>query len=255
MEYCQVRIAVCFSGQIRTGVQAATSIKHYIGDFWDNCTFFCHTWNVNTRKPLNANGIYRQGYPLDDSTLNEFREFYKLHGKIVVENYDQIKESKTSNHWNPMHYSWRRSIELMQDYSQITNLNFDFVVKLRPDVLPRSTRSMGREIANCLLKNDKECFFSESTYAAPNGVMDDVIYYATPAIMDRVSKFAYFQEETGMQGLKQYLDMQQIKSASTVQDLSEMGYAILREESLHRDPIADWEGCYNDDMHFYQPKL
>jgi len=249
-----VRIAVCFSGQVRTGIKAFPAIKHYIGDFWDKCTFFCHTWNVNTRKPLNGNGIHREGYPLDDATLNEFREMYSLHGKLVVENYNDIHQQKATTGWNPMHYSWRRSIEVLHDYRKVTNLDFDFVVKLRPDVLPRPTRGMGREIANCLLKHDRDCFFSESTYASASGILDDVIYYATLDTMDKASMFAYEQEERHLIGLKPYLDEKNIKLASTVQDLPETGYAIYREESLHRDPVADWEGCYNDDMCFYQPK-
>ena len=250
-----MRIAVCFSGQIRTGLQAAPSLKHYIGNLWSKCTFFCHTWNVNTRKPFNANGIYREGYPLDDNTVNEFRELYGLHGKLVVENYQEILDVKKSTGWNPMNYSWRRSIEILHDYKQVTNLDFDLVVKLRPDVLPKPTRSMSTEIINALLKHDKNTtFFAESTSSAPNGIVDDVIYYATDDIMDRASKLAYAQETDTNLGIKHYLENQNIKLASTVQDLPDMGYAILREESLHRDPLADWEGCYNDDIDFYQPK-
>ena len=233
-----MKIAVCFSGQIRTGVQAAPNIKNYIGNLWDNCTFFCHTWDMNTRKPYNANGIHREGYPLDHDTLTKFVDMYGLY----------------NTGWNPMHYSWRRSIEVMQEYQRMTtNLDFDFVVKLRPDVLARPTRTMSKEIANCLLKHDKNSFFAESTYSGQQGIIDDVIYYAKPEIMDRASKFAYFQEATNVLGIKPYLEQEQINLACSVQDLPEMGYAILREESLHRDPVNDWQGCFDDDMKFYQP--
>ena len=248
-----MKIAVCFSGQIRTGVQASPNIINYIGNMWDNCTFFCHTWDINTRKPYNANGIHRPGYPLDRDTLTKFVTTYRLQGKIVVEKYDDIFEIKKSTGWNPMHYSWRRSIEVMQDYQKITNSNFDFVVKLRPDLLTRPTRSMSKEIANCLLKHDKNSFFAESTYSGQQGIIDDVVYYAQPEIMDRASKFAYVQETTNMMGIKPYLEQENINLACSVQDLHEMGYAILREESLHRDPINDWQGCFEDDMKFYQP--
>ena len=249
-----MKIAVCFSGQVRTGVQAAPNIKNYIGNLWDNCTFFCHTWSMNTRKPYNANGIHREGYPLDHDTLTKFVDTYGLYGKIVVEDYDEILKVKFNTGWNPMHYSWRRSIEVMQEYQKrTTNLNFDFVVKLRPDVLTRPSRCMSKEIANCLLKNDKNSFFAESIYSGQMGIIDDVIYYATPAIMDRASKFAYVQEATNLMGIKPYLEQEKINLACSVRDLPEMGYAILREESLHRDPVKDWQGCFEDDMKFYQP--
>ncbi len=249
-----MKIAVCFSGQIRTGVQASPNIINYIGNLWDNCTFFCHSWTMNTRKPYNANGIYRDGYPLDHDTLTKFVDIYGLYGKIEVEQLNEISSKKWSSSWQPMHYSWRRSIEVMQEYQKrTTNFDFDFVVKLRPDILLRPTRSMSKEIANCLLKHDKNSFFSESTFSGNYGIIDDVMYYARPEIMDRASKFAYTQEITGVMGLKPYLDKENINLACTVQDLPEMGYAILREESLHRDPVNDWQGCYDDDMKFYQP--
>lgn len=248
-----VKIAVCFSGQIRTGVQASPNIINYIGNLWDNCTFFCHTWDINTRKPYNANGIHRPGYPLDNETLNKFIDIYGLHGKIVVEDYNEIAKVKASTRWNPMHYSWRRSIEVMHEYQRTTDLKFDLVVKLRPDVLARPTRNMSKEIANCFLKNDSNSFFAESTFSGSHGIIDDVVYYAKPSIMDRASKFAYYQEATGLMGLKTYLEQEKINLACSVQDLPEMGYAILREESLHRDPVNDWQGCFDDDMKFYQP--
>ena len=40
-----MRIAVCFSGQIRTGVQTAPNIKRYIGDLDPVCDYFVHTWD------------------------------------------------------------------------------------------------------------------------------------------------------------------------------------------------------------------
>jgi hypothetical protein len=142
----------------------------------------------------------------------------------------------------------------MQDYQRMTtNLDFDFVVKLRPDVLTRPSRNMSKEIANCLLKHDKNSFFAESIYSGQLGIIDDVIYYAKPEIMDRASKFAYVQEATNLMGIKPYLEQEKINLACSVQDLPDMGYAILREESLHRDPVNDWQGCYDDDMKFYQP--
>lgn len=249
-----MRIAVCFSGQIRTGVEAFPNIKNYIGELWDNCMFFCHTWNNNTRKPYNANGVHREGYLLEHETFAKFTELYSLHGKFVIEDYDKIFEQKKSTAWNPMHYSWRRSIEVLHDFQKATNLEFNLVVKIRPDLLLRPSRKMGKEIANFLLKNDKDGFFAESTYSGPSGIIDDVMYFAVPAVMNKASMFAYDMEDGSVQGLKTYLQQKDIKLGCTVQDLPELGYAVLREESLGKNVINDWQGCYEDDMFYYQPK-
>lgn len=249
-----MKIAVCFSGQIRTGVEAFPNIKNYIGELWENCMFFCHTWKNNTRKPYNANGIDRGGYPLTHEVFSEFTDLYGLHGKFLIEDFDEVFQKKKSTAWNPMHYSWRKSIEVLQDFQKITNIEYNLVVKMRPDLLLRPGRKMGKEIANFLLKNDKDTFFAESTYSGPSGIIDDVMYFAIPTVMDRASWFAYAMEDGRILGLKNYLAEKNIKLGCTVQDLPELGYAILREESLGKDVVNDWQGCYEDDMHYYQPK-
>lgn len=249
-----MRIAVCFSGQIRTGIEAFPNIRNYIGNLWGDCIFFCHTWDINTRKPYNATGIHREGYPLTHEAFQQFTEQYGLHGKFVIEKYNDVHEVKKSTAWNPMHYSWRQSIEVMQEFQRLTNIHFHLVVKMRPDLLLRPGRSMSREITNFLLKNDKRSFFAESTFSGPSGIIDDVLYFAQADVMDQASKFAYDMEDGSVQGLKNYLQQKNIPLACTVQDLPEMGYAILREESLGKDVVNDWQRCYDDDMFYYQPK-
>jgi hypothetical protein len=47
----QDRIAICFSGQIRTGVENSTNLINYIGEMRDAVDVFIHTWDIETESP------------------------------------------------------------------------------------------------------------------------------------------------------------------------------------------------------------
>ena len=43
-----MRIAVCFRGQLRTGVEASKNLIHLFGDYFKDIDFFVHTWDNTT---------------------------------------------------------------------------------------------------------------------------------------------------------------------------------------------------------------
>ena len=75
-------IAVCLSGQIRTGIYAAPNIKRFIGDLWDNCDFFIHTWNVSNEKPTpkqaEDGNLFGDDQEINFETLNKIYNFKKI---------------------------------------------------------------------------------------------------------------------------------------------------------------------------------
>lgn len=250
-----MKIAVCFSGQIRTGVQAAPNLLKYIGELLPYVTFFCHTWNINTRKPYNATGIARPDYPLDEKVAEQFRKIYGLTPcQYQQEDYYNLKHQYgTQVTWNPMHYSWLQSLKLRQEYETNTNLKFDFVVKLRPDLLIRPNRSMSVDIVNCLLKSPDNTFYSDGATPDQYGIIDDVMYFARPEIMDQAGLFSKELMTRQVVGLKQHLDNLNINLADISEGLPGGGYTILREESLHRDVVNEFDKCFSDNQKFYDP--
>ena len=44
-----MKIAVCFSGQIRTGIQNHPNIKEFFGKLYNECDFFIHTSRFETQ--------------------------------------------------------------------------------------------------------------------------------------------------------------------------------------------------------------
>ena len=52
-----MKIAICFSGMIRTGVYAAPLIKKFIGRYYDNVDIFIHTWDISEDKLWHSESI------------------------------------------------------------------------------------------------------------------------------------------------------------------------------------------------------
>lgn len=162
-----MRIAICFSGQLRTAVHAAPQILKWIGPLIDQCDFFIHTWDSNTYKggqphlgecvKLLANinlGNYDRmrniDIPVTSAEINSIRQFYNPKSFIIDDfitvrdhwsnywysNYREQFNFKEpfNNYWNPLYYSFYRSIELKQAHERQHNFKYDMVIKLRPDV-------------------------------------------------------------------------------------------------------------------------
>ena len=86
-----MRIAICFSGGLRSSDQTSQYIKRYIGDLWDNCDFFLHTWDHESisdhdKLSLKATNMTRPGmFPLDQSKIDRFCDFYQPKVKMIEE--------------------------------------------------------------------------------------------------------------------------------------------------------------------------
>lgn len=251
-----MKIAVCFSGQIRTGVAASANILNYIGPMRPYCTFFCHTWDINTRKPLNASGIERSDYALADTEFQEFCSIYNIDSiRSLKENYYSLAvfNKQHSIAWNPMYYSWWESVKLADAYNTNSPINFDFVIKLRPDLLLDPTRSLSLEIAKCLLIDSADSFFAQNDAAGHDGWIDDVIYFARLPVMLKAAEFSTVLAQNKITGLSMHLINNNIKLGSIAKELNNPRYCIYREESVHRDPVRDFELCCQDNVDFYNP--
>lgn len=166
-----MRIAICFSGQLRAGVWAIPAIKSFIGDLWKNCDFFFHTWdshynknysnelikNLNNLMSVDINYTNPNPNPncniwtsVSNEDLSKFLTIYnpKL---FLIENYNSTynnivncRNSVIAQHnlsYNSeyfpafMYYSYYRSVEMVKQYEQHHGFTYDIIIKLRPDVI------------------------------------------------------------------------------------------------------------------------
>ena len=164
-----MRIAICFHGQLRTACHAAPAIKSYLGDLWENCDFFIHTWDVNNY--VNPNRNFRDyinilnGIQMENGTDTICSSILKFGGLPVkkmitadeiefiqkfyqpkffkVESYEKwvkkhsnliTKNDNFPTYRSPFYYSFFSSVQGKKSFENENGFIYDAVVKLRPDV-------------------------------------------------------------------------------------------------------------------------
>lgn len=205
-----MRIAICFSGMIRTGPEAFSNIKRFIGEYWDVCDFFGHTWDLSFQNPLNSESWdhYNQHYkksscvgPVYDKFLELYKpkefvlEPYWLTAKTIYNMFSSyIDEYRHPRWWFPLFYSWGKSIDYKSNYESRNNFTYDFCVKLRPDLL--FSKDINLEMYLQYI-TDKE-FGVNHIWKNSNGIQcDDIFFISKSAIMNRASTWWKYRIKSG----------------------------------------------------------
>ena len=129
-----MRVALCYSGQIRTGRKCIENQVRFLGEFAGADTFL-HTWTHNSnRKFPGIRGITRVPQEQIDGYIKELGPVVS----IVDSPIDLGIYATHAGYWPPaqsLFYSWRESIRLMHEYEEKIGIKYDVVVKLRPDII------------------------------------------------------------------------------------------------------------------------
>jgi hypothetical protein len=184
------RIAVCFSGQIRTGVHNYQNIKRFLGDLYDSCDFFVYTSNAETytvskfasQTLLDAGIPPHTLYPISFDTISQFYSLY-MPRTMVVNDYKSHAHCADINMHRIMN-----SYNLMKEYSKINSVNYDYVVITRPDASFDITKSLKDDIIQ--VADDRTFCYARQHDAPGNPEHIESIYWlAKPFTMDIVSGF------------------------------------------------------------------
>lgn len=247
-----MRIAICFNGQIRTGVQCANNIKHYIGNLFPNCDFFIHTWDNETTKPFSRthwNGI-ALAEPRPDILLcpQKLEQFINIYNPInyKVDKYSEFINDKT--YLPPVWYTSVRSFKLMHDYELANNFTYDLVIKIRPDILFPLGRSLGADIAHLNLSNP-------IIYSDPytTNRLDDVFWVTNSAVTKVMTDLIHVMLPNDMtynEMILQFLNEASIKLKPLTKS-NLICYTIYRQESYMLDPITNFRECFMNDIIHY----
>jgi hypothetical protein len=212
-----MKIGICFSGQLRAGVWATPAIKSFIGNLWDDCDFFFHTWDsqyfknysskaiqdLSNLTSTNINYVYTDHVnwkQIDFDNLTGFMSMYKPK-MFLIEDYnttaktlDDFRNGFLTKHNLPnnrdyfpsaMYYSYYRSVEMLRQHEQTHGVTYDVIVKLRPDVIfPMDVGNTGLCIAD--LKED-----IENVLANPNVLYktSDLYWISTGDNIKRLNSF------------------------------------------------------------------
>jgi hypothetical protein len=249
-----MKIAVCFSGQIRTGIQTSPNIKRFIGELWDNCDFFVHTWNYESYKSFSKSSINniqllpRQNHFITTEKIETFSSCYDPK-VIVVENFEDYTITQPRN-INPIWYSTSESFKIMEKYSTEHDIKYDIVIKIRPDVIFGKNRKLINEVN--LYEKDPTVLYSD-IYNEMR--LDDVFWILNfenackmYTVFDYI-KTNMTEEQDERKTMLEFLKGNNIINSSTFRRRYQ--YAIYRNESYMFDPMTQFKECFRNDLLHY----
>lgn len=203
-----MKIAICFSGQIRTGVECAPNILRYIGDLLPQCDFFVHTWDTESIGTGHAGRIGLDTLSAETheakviSERAKFADFYRayLPRTMMVEEYN-LQETKniwggrrknpvTGKFYVSMWQSVYEANKLKMDYAQKNQIHYDYTVRIRPDIVFGEHKSLKDDIAQ--ITNSNMFVFGDHYRIWPGHHMNRIedIYWIGPTIlMDQISSY------------------------------------------------------------------
>ena len=205
---CYMRVAVCFSGQIRTGAVVAPNILRYIGDLLPQCDIFVHTWDIETQGTGYANRLgavstdkeWHDARPVADK--DRFAAFHKAYNPrvMVVEEYNlqNTKSTWGGRRFNPITCKWYVSMwqsiyeanKLKMDYAAKNGIYYDYTVRMRPDIVFDARKQLVDVLAQ--VKNENMFLFGDNYDIWPRHGMtrvEDIFWIGPTHLMDRISSY------------------------------------------------------------------
>ena len=205
-----MKIAVCFSGQIRTGHIVAPNILRYIGDLLPQCDFFVHTWDeeclgTGHSRRLQLNDVSPEVHTTSPITehdkVADFLAYY-MPRMVAYEQYN-LQPTKPlwggrrfdplDNHWHvSMWSSIKESNQLKRTYSSKNAFVYDITVRIRPDLVFHPDKSLADDIQ---LITDDNMFLTGDQYNlwASHGTnkLEDIFWLGPTRVMDAVCDYGY----------------------------------------------------------------
>lgn len=246
-----MRIAICFSGQIRTAVESSKNLLRYFGDL--NPDIFIHTWNINDDKYTN-----KMTYISQDK-IEKLKSIYNPK-VIVVDDFNEIDRKEGLHRPYGMFYSFMRSVDIKTQYELDNGFQYDYVIKLRMDLIFDSHRRLEKDIQEfpyhkefgIWIENPPRRFTKNTLW------VDDVCFIGTSETMNINSKYYIFLKET-TEGIyprtnktcqSTYLinngvtifNYERHEDGSIVyRDYLMIGYTVYREKHFHLCPLNDFD--------------
>ncbi len=193
-----MKIAICFNGQIRDGIECSKNIIKYIDTLWDSCDFFVHTWDIETISHnigLPSDKVPFTQYPVDSFKINEFFECYRPK-KICVEEFNNTEtqniqgglrfNKELQKNVVAMFESFYYCNQYKKEYEEALNFKYDYVIKMRPDLVFSSSKKLEDDLQQV---DSKTFVYGAHAECYGEGRVEDVLWFATSDNMDKISKF------------------------------------------------------------------
>jgi hypothetical protein len=202
-----MKIALCFSGQNRTGHVTADNIKRYVGNLLPDCDVFAHFWDSETRGTGYANRVGAVSTDAEWHTAKKTSpeknvEFFRQWQPrtIMVEEYElqPTKSTWGGRRFDPVEQKWHVSMwrslyeanKLKQDYAQKNQIEYDYTVRLRSDLVFDESKSLEDDIRE--IYTDNMFLFGDHYGIWPihgQGRIEDILWIGPSKIMDQISTY------------------------------------------------------------------
>lgn len=199
------RIAICISGQIRTGVENSPAILAYFGELKDAVDIFIHTWDVESESPWTEENqgkahIATTYRTVDSSTIKKIHEIYQPLD-MRVDNFDIYQQchhkrvtlrSQLCVAQIPMFQSIWEANQLKVAHEKLCNSRYNLVMRLRFDVDFGTGRTLLQDMQYVAEKKDL-LYFVDMANKFPE-MIEDVCWLTSSATMDTVCNFVIERE-------------------------------------------------------------
>ena len=187
------RIAICFSGQIRTGVIASQSILRYVGDLLPDVDFFIHTWDTETISKWGLQGrdknLADKPFPVNPEKFIKMEEIYhpiKMQidsfGEYRQKKHDLLSYAGYSEH--PLFHSAYESNMLKKQYEDANNFKYKLVIKMRPDMVMNSRLRLEDEVHYVCDHRKTDVFYVNDQWNKCPESIEDICWMSSSDTMD-----------------------------------------------------------------------
>lgn len=207
----KIRLAVCFFGHMRTFTHTARSFQKKILAEYD-CDLFFHTWSTldhNTKTWHNSAKI--EGFVSDKMIISAYNKsnvkgiciedqtnlYDPTAGKTIKVIKSQVAESTIISLFgiSCMMYSMKKSLQLCLHYQSRNNIEYDYILFIRPDLLIKQKIDINKIIAECPKRHGNDgvytLYSSEGfvvslgdEYSGIGGV--DLCFFGKPEVLKKI---------------------------------------------------------------------
>jgi hypothetical protein len=155
---------------------------------------------------------------------------------------------------SPLWASFYESIKLKQKYEKENGFKYDYVVKIRPDVVFEKSSANGLKETIEMLEETKDkriaiCNLDHS-WTVDRENSDDVLFIGDSESMDIAGEFGHYGSENHLHFLRYLVE----RGITPVRPTFNQ-YTILRSYALHLDPLTEWqEIAINDGLVYILPE-
>lgn len=237
-----MKVAIQMFGHMRTYLQCYEALRKNLLNYYD-CDIFIHTWDEIEHKTQ----TWHNDKMMDDQKITEkdIEQIYSCKAIKIEHQHVQEKGCIEANGLKiskfgieSMLYSMNEVNRLRKEYQQKNNIQYDFIIFIRPDILLYDRLNLEKYING--LKNG---FFTVGNYKN-NAILNDfrnigasdILFFAQPAVMDKIFenfnlvKLQILEKETSLWG----------PEYSFIYAIQQMGINVYLINYLHG---INWEIC------------